>query len=83
MRRSFQVGDHFIARSAGQGDPIRGIISAIDEEYYHVDWGKQWGKKRVPVSWVETLRRWTLTYRPGPDTIHEPLEIRRNQHGHN
>ena len=83
MRRSFQVGDHFVARSAGQGDPIQGIIFAIDEEYYHVDWGKQRGKKRVPISWVETLRRWTLTYRPGPDTIQEPSEIKGNQHADN
>ena len=82
LHRSFQIGDHFIARTADHTGVIPGTIVDIDREYYHVDWG-EWGKKLVPISWVETLRRWMLTYRPGPDTIHEPVEIKRNQHGHN
>lgn len=81
MHRSFQIGDHFVARNTDHCGVIRGIIFDIDKEYYHVDWG-EWGKKLVPISWVESLRPWTLTCGSDRETINEPLEIRRNQHEH-
>jgi len=46
---------------------IRGIIFDIDKEFYHVDWG-QWGKKPVPINWVENLQPWRLIYRYGDTT---------------
>jgi hypothetical protein len=60
MPRSFQVGDHFVARHTDHSGVIRGTIFDIDKEYYHVDWGG-WGKKLVPINWVESLRPWTLS----------------------
>ena len=53
---------HFVARNTDHSGVIRGTIFDIDKEYYHVDWG-EWGKKLVPISWVETLKPWTLTCR--------------------
>jgi hypothetical protein len=70
--RSFQIGDHFVARNADGNGAIPGRIVDIDNEYYHVDWGK-WGKKPVPISWVESLSPWTLTCRSGRETIDERL----------
>ena len=61
IHRSFQIGDHFVARNADHSGAIRGAIVDIDKEYYHVDWG-EWGKKLVPISWVESLRPWTLWF---------------------
>jgi hypothetical protein len=60
--RSFQIGDHFVARNTDHSGVIRGIIFDIDKEYYHVDWAG-WGKRLVPISWVESLKPWTLTCR--------------------
>jgi hypothetical protein len=62
MHRSFQTHDHFVAHNTDQSGVIRGIIFDIDKEYYHVDWG-EWGKNLVPISWVESLRPWTLICR--------------------
>jgi heat shock protein HspQ len=62
--RSFQLGDHVVARDADHDFAIRGIIFDIDKEFYHVDWG-QWGKKPVPINWVESLQPWRLIYRSG------------------
>jgi hypothetical protein len=62
--RSFQIGDDFVARNTDHSAVIRGTIFDIDKEYYHVDWG-EWGKKLVPITWVESLRPWTLTCRSG------------------
>jgi hypothetical protein len=81
INRSFQIGDHFVAGNADHSGVIRGTIFDIDNEYYHVDWGER-GKKRVPISWVESLKPWTLTWRAGREAINECLEIRRNQHEH-
>jgi hypothetical protein len=67
MQRSFQVGDHFVARNTDHSGVIRGTIFDIDEEYYHVVWG-EWGKALVPISWVESLRPWTLTCRRERET---------------
>ena len=60
INRSFQIGDHFVAGNADHSGVIRGTIFDIDKEYYHVDWGER-GKKLVPISWVESLKPWTLT----------------------
>ena len=68
--RSFKIGDHFVARNTDQSAVIRGTIFDIDKEYYHVDWDG-WGKKLVPINWVESLKPWTLTGRPGQETINE------------
>ena len=65
--RSFQLGDHVVARDADQDFAIRGIIFDIDKEFYHVDWG-QWGKEPVPINWVESLQPWRLIYRSGDTT---------------
>lgn len=67
IHRSFQIGDHFVARNTDHSGVIRGTIFDIDEEYYHVDWGG-WGKRLVPINWVESLKPWTLTCRSGPDS---------------
>jgi hypothetical protein len=39
QNRSFQLGDHVVARDADHDFAIRGIIFDIDKEFYHVDWG--------------------------------------------
>ena len=69
IHRSFQIGDHFVARNT-DGAVIRGTIFDLDKEYYQVDWDV-WGKKLVPINWGESLKPWTLTRRPGRETMNE------------
>jgi hypothetical protein len=71
IHKSFQIGDHFVAHNADRSGVIPGIILDIDKEYYHVHWGK-WGKKLVPISWVESLKPWTLTNGSRHETVNEP-----------
>jgi hypothetical protein len=72
VHRSFQIGDQFVARNADHSGVIAGTIVDIDKEYYQVDW-REWGKKPVPISWVESLKPWKLTSGSGHETINESL----------
>lgn len=64
---TWQQRQSAVARDSDHDFAIRGIIFDIDKEFYHVDWG-QWGKKPVPINWVESLLPWRLIYRSGDTT---------------